>query len=55
MIELMYEPTNDGFIRLYQLIKGKKEIIEEFADREEMLLYIEGNFGMVAIYIAHDE
>ena len=55
MIELMYESTFDGFIRLYQLIKGKKEIIEDFGDREEMLLYIEENFDMVAIYIAHDK
>lgn len=49
MIELIYEQKHK--IILYQLYEGIKRYINEFDDREDMLIYIEERFAYAKLIV----
>ena len=50
MIDLYYE-LNDIYIDLYNIENGKEFFIEQFEDREDLLIYIEKNFDYANLMI----
>ncbi len=56
MIDLIYtyKGAYMGF-DLYAIINGEKKFIENFADREDLLIYIEKNYNMANLKIINLE
>ena len=50
MIDLLYE-KDELYIYLYKLEKGSKIFIEQFKDREDLLIYIEKHFNYANLII----
>ena len=50
MIDLYYK-LNDIYIDLYKIENGKEFFIEQFEDREDLLIYIEKKFNFANLII----
>lgn len=50
MIDLLYE-KDEFHIYLYKLEEGSKIFIEQFEDREDLLIYIEEHFNCANLII----
>lgn len=51
MITLTYKIEDNGLIDLYEIIDGKENYLRDFADREDLLLYLEMNYDIVNLMI----
>lgn len=51
MIILTYKIEDNGLIDLYEIIDGKENYLRDFADRENLLLYLEMNYDIVNLMI----